>query len=220
MWHLLEVTFAGLFLEEGSAPDPDAQVVSVYEIDYARIERSLWLRPDVQAELQKITVGADRGQFRAWVDGLAKGEFVYRVSSDGRPTSAVVSISDVEQAVARYGMDATLVSNLLLSLAAGEDTWTFELPVLKCQTVAPPNATLRASLGGLNRLIGTDALLARFPDMPAMYQESISTDLGAGFWRINAPRLKTMDATRVQLEQTFDFATDYNPFIYGTPLTA
>jgi hypothetical protein len=117
-------------------------------------------------------------------------------------------------------MDATLIGNLLLSLAAGEDTWTFELPVLKCQTVAPPNASLRAPLGGLNLVIGTAALLARFPGMPAMYKESISAELSTGVWRINAPRLKTTDATRVQLEQTFDFAPDYSAFIYGTPLTS
>jgi hypothetical protein len=219
VWHLMELTVAGL-LSGGSAPAPDTQIVTVYDLDYARGQRSHWLRADVQAELAKITDPAGRAQFRADVTAIAKGERVVLDITTGRATQRALVWADLITAALGFGIDTTLLTNLVSSLAAGDEEFVFEVPIVKVQRVAPPGSSIRAQFGGINRYLSTATLLNRYPDLPEIIAENISSQLSAGYWQIAAPRIKTQDATRVLIEELYEYADSYNTWSYGAPLTA
>jgi hypothetical protein len=219
VWHLMEAPSAGL-VAGGASPSPDEQVVTVYELDYAKAQRSHWLRPDVQAELAKITDPAGRAQFRSDITALARGErVVLNVSEAGRATQTALDFETVLAAAAQFGIDGDLFRQLASSLAAGDEEFMFEIPVLKVQRVTPPGSSIRAAFGGLNRFIATSTLLGRFPSMPDIIRDGIERDLAVGYWLINAPRVKTQDATRILVEEMYEYSQDYNQWSYGAPLT-
>ncbi len=219
VWHLMEAPSAGL-VAGGASPSPDEQVVTVYELDYAKAQRSHWLRPDVQAELAKITDPAGRAQFRSDITALARGErVVLNVSEAGRATQTALDFETVLAAAAQFGISVDLFRQLASSLAAGDEEFMFEIPVLKVQRVTPPGSSIRAAFGGLNRFIATSTLLARFLSMPDIIRDGIERDLAVGYWLINAPRVKTQDATRILVEEMYEYSQDYNQWSYGPPLT-
>lgn len=220
VWHLMELTVAGL-ASGGTTPTPDEQVVTVYELEYARGTRSHWLRPDVQAELAKITDPAGRAQFRADLTAIARGDrVVYTVNTSGRATQQALSWADLLVAATGFGISTSLVTSLANSLAAGDEEFAFEVPALKVQRVTPPGSSIRATFGGINRFISTTGLLSRYPAIPDIIREGIAGDLASGFWQIAAPRIKTQDATRVLVEELFEYSDSYNTWSYGEPLTA
>ncbi len=219
VWHLMEAPSAGL-VAGGASPSPDEQVVTVYELDYAKAQRSHWLRLDVQAELAKIIDPAGRAQFRSDITALARGERVVRtVTTSGRSTETALDLETVFAAAAGFGLSVDLFRQLASSLAAGDEEFMFEIPVLKVQRVTPPGSSIRAAFGGLNRFIETSFLLSRFPSIPDIIKEGIQRDLAGGYWLINAPRVKTQDATRILVEEMYEYSQDYNRWSYGAPLT-
>ena len=195
--------------------------MTVYDLDYARGQRSHWLRPDVQVELAKIPDVASRAQFRADVTAVAKGERVMvDVTEGGRATQRALSWTDITAAVAQFQVNVTLIGEVANSLAVGDEEFVFEVPIVKVQRVAPPGSSIRADFGGINHYITTNGLLARYPELPPIIAENIQGQLSEGYWQIAAPRIKTQDATRVLIEELYEYADSYNTWSYGAPLTA
>lgn len=220
VWHLLEVSIAGLSTSE-TAPSPDEQIVTIYDLDYAGASFDLWLRPDVQEELKKIEDPAGRAQFKADLTALCKGErVVMKFNEGGRATQAELKLDDLLSVASTAGMDLAVIEPLADSLVSGDEELELEIPVVKVQRVAPPGSSIRADFGGLSKYIATPTMLARYPAMPPIIRENISGQLNNGFWKVLAPRVKTQDATRVVIEEAYEYKPKYNRWTYGNPLPA
>ena len=221
----LRVVYQGL--DPSNPPNPDAQIVTVWKLQPARITKPLWLIPTVRTAMLRLFADAPtRNMFRTDFEGLVRGDATSTTLTPVDPTSSwKLSFTEVMR---RYKItvssDIAIFTSLLGSYGLGSDSFPVAGVMLSRVDVAPANASVKAAgvdFDNFGGLLTTNALLRIEYDLIPLIRSKIqaSTRLMAGYWFKEMPSFSQEDANRVRVETNYTFADDYDPFIYGEPIT-
>lgn len=221
----LRVVFQGL--DPANPPNPDSQIVTVWRLQPARITKPLWMIPRVRdAMLRLFAAAPTRNRFRTDFEALVRGDATSNTETPVDPTSSwKLSFTEIMR---RYKIanadDRKIFESLLGSYGLGTDSFPVASVMLSRIDVAPSNASVGAAgvdFDNFGKLLTTGALLRIERDIIPLIQTKIRTSdrLMAGYWLKEMPTFSQEDANRVRVEANYTFADDYDPFIYGAPIT-
>lgn len=222
----LRAVFQGI---NPSAPsNPDNDVVTVWRLQPARISKPMWQIPAVRnAMLKQFTTAPVRNRFRTDFEALVRGDVT---SQNPTPTNDQVGTWKLsfDEIMKRYKVtDPAMIKvfdGLLGSYGLGSESFPVASVMLSRVDVAPANASVNAAgvdFDNFGGLLTTAALLRIEKDITPLIQAKIraSARLMAGYWLKEMPSFSQEDANRVRVEANYTFADDYDPFIYGAPVT-
>ena len=231
----LRVVYQGL--DPANPPNPDSQIVTVWRLQPARITKPLWMIPLVRDLMLRLFADAPiRNKFRTDFEALVRGDALSNTATpfDG----AGKAIADgsgggswklsFTQIMSRYLVtapaDVAIFKALLGSYGLGTEGFQVPSVMLSRVDVAPSNASVGAAgvdFDNFGGLLTTGALLRFEKDIIPLIKSKIlsSKRLMAGYWLKEMPSFSQEDANRVRVEANYTFSDDYDPFIYGAPVT-
>lgn len=221
----LRVVYQGL--DPSNPPNPDSQIVTVWRLQPARITKPLWMIPRVRDKMLALFSDAPtRNKFRTDFEALVRGDAISNTLTPVDQTSSwKLSFAEV---LRRYKVtnpdDKKVFEQLLGSYGLGTDSFPVASVMLSRVDTAPSNASVRAAgvdFDNFGALLTTGALLRIEKDIIPLIKSKIlsSSRLMAGYWLKEMPAFSQEDANRVRVEANYTFADDYDPFIYGAPIT-
>lgn len=221
----MRVAYQGL--DPVNPPSPDSQIVTVWRLQPARITKPLWMIPRVRDAMLRLFADAPtRNKFRTDFEALVRGDAFSNTLTPVEPTSSwTLSFTEImrryEVAAAK---DKQTFESLLGSYGLGTDSFPVASVMLSRVDVAPENASVGAAgvdFDNFGGLLTTNALLRIESDITRLIKSKIlsSARLMAGYWLKEMPSFSQEDANRVRVEANYTFADDFDPFIYGAPIT-
>ena len=228
LWFVLEVTYEG-WPDAGDTttyPDPDSQIVSLYELRGSKASKSIWEIPKVREQMDKIRdYGgplanlAGLAKFRSDMMALARGDsVVFEAPSDakhGEQKSArqvVVTLKGMIELVAPIGISEKFMREFFEDLARGVEGRTIDAFVLRRRAVGPVNSNVLPAYLEMNEPLRTSTLRSRLTAVPS----GLSRVLPEGYWFAGAPNLNQTDANRLELVQEWQHADEYSTFMFGS----
>lgn len=216
----LTVSYSGR-VTSGSVPaNPDAQVVTIWNLHASQQRADLWQQWSIRKELLKVRESAARAtllsDLRAIGDGAKK---VLRVGSDGKTESVDLTLDSavaLAQPKAVGLLNKALLNEFTLELAAGVDSFLYDTFVLRKKRLGPSRApSLVPAFKLVNLPITTAELLGRETSIPASIRAAISGELATGFWLRQSDELNQLDADRIEVVSQWVFGLEYSSFIYS-----
>lgn len=224
-------------LDPANPPNPDSQIVTVWRLQPARITKPLWMIPRVRDKMLALFVDAPtRNRFRTDFEALVRGDSISSTvtpfDGTGKATAAESGGGNWKlsftQLLLRYNVtvpaDRKVFESLLGSYGLGTDSFPVPSVMLSRVDVAPSNASVGAAgvdFDNFGALLTTNALLRIEKDIIPLIKSKIlsSKRLMGGYWLKEMPSFSQEDANRVRVEANYTFSDDFDPFIYGAPIT-
>jgi hypothetical protein len=240
-WFVLECSYKGLIITGGpnqppqGSTNPQAQVVTLYSLRSGFDTRTLWLLPKVAAEMRKITDLRARNFTRAMMDALIQGQITFDLPNSTGPqnyknpvtssTSRVVlDLPSIIAFAVSYAptLNSKVLNDLFGAFARGVDGYRQEQVTFTMQQIAPPGASVVANYKTMQTVFTSAALLRTLnaqAQVPNIYTTAFQQVFGNGGWIGTGVDVAQIDAQRFQIDQGWIYVDDYEPFIYGNPIT-
>jgi hypothetical protein len=216
--------YSSVTISNSASIAPDAVIANIWGVSYTEINASAWANPNVKAQLKLATTD----QANLWHDMVVRflaGEQIYTVSTlvPGSPPPYDTPSVDVPLTSANlisyataFGMDGAYMGQFIESLGKGTDEIIFSFPTLRRSIIRPANTDLSPVFSDVGTIFSTAGLLAYEPSIPA----NLSVDLPDGWWQRKSPAAEQQDDGRwhYQIEYWY-VGTEYDPFIFDTPVT-
>lgn len=207
-------------------PNPDAEIVTIWRLRPARITKPLWQIPLIRDTMLRVLTDAPtRNRFRTDFEALVRGDVTSpNPLPDGTGANWKITFSTLMKGYKIPTADQKSFEGLLGSFGLGTDSFPVASVMLSRVDVAPSNASVGAAgadFEDFSGLLTTRALLGRETDMIPLIRSKIQNNarLMAGYWFKEMPSFEQEDANKVRVETNYTFSDDYDPFIWGKPIT-
>jgi hypothetical protein len=203
--------------------NPDAQIVTVYELDSTIIEKDIWQLPKVALALDGIADVGTRLRFRADVEALGRGE-LSTVDPTNPARQIPLNVDAINKLLATKGQSfpSDILSDLLGSFGKGVTSYPLSSFVLRKTQVAPAEANLVPLFYGSNRIWSTRTLVGTESGIPAAINGPIVAFLSQGYWLKNAPKLAQRNdertGSRIEVVTEWTYADSFSTFTFGQAL--
>ena len=203
--------------------NPDAQIVTVYELDSTIIEKDIWQLPKVALALDAISDVGTRLRFRADVEALGRGE-LSTVDPANPARQIPLTVDSINKLLASKSafFPSDLLSDLLGSFGKGVTSYPLSSFVLRKTQVAPAEANLVPLFYGSNRIWSTQTLVATEAGIPTAIRGPITAYLSQGYWLKNAPKLAQRNdertGSRIEVVTEWTYADSFSAFTFGQAL--
>lgn len=191
---------------------PDLPLSDVWSMVGNDLEKELWTRPAIKAELDKIR-GQDKeheaGRLRRLCDAVVAGD-----EEAPDPPHAGQIVTPTLQAVRDAcwflnGINAAPFIAYIQSRLDGVETWSISQWVLRHTVIVAANSSIRPSLINVGRMYTTE-MVRSVEAIPA----TIMFELPAGYWLKRSPTVEQTASDKFTLSQEYWHADAYDPFVY------
>jgi hypothetical protein len=230
-FYKLTATFQG-FVSDGSStlPDPNAQIITTYELDSSQIEKDIWQLPKYALAIDSIlalpvdTNGTSLQRvlrFKADVEAMGRGE-LSTVDLNNPSKQIALTYASLSAVASAIGFPTALMNELLGLFGRGVNSYPLASHVLRKLQIAPSESNLVPQGYGVNQMWSSGTLLAQESSMPFGIGSFISAYLSRGYWLKGTPRLSQRNdqrtGSRIEVATEWTFTDYYAKEIFGQAL--
>lgn len=208
---ILSIAFAG-----ESSVDAETPISEQWELKRNLIEKDIWQRPEVIAEIDKFTDREKKAFFRADIEALLNGERFY-TDDDGEQQR--LYYSDLMVIAQTFGCDTSVFDSLFDALCKGVTQFQVIQRVLHRTRITANTQTLKAADVDTNKMLPNQLLVSAING--AKNTTHIKFEMpSSGYWLKLIPEVIPISKTRWKITNEYWHVDSYEAFNYpGSPGT-